>query len=95
MIEPVLLQKIIDIYSWMAASVIMIFITAIAIFYQKKFGVKTFYYFYYFPVIILFIAGIHLFYYNTFLSESTELAGSFSSFLACFFLYRKMVGVKK
>ncbi len=95
MIEPGLLQKIVEIYSWTAASIIMIFITAIAIFYQKKFGVKTFYYFNYFPLIILFIAAVHLFYYNTFLTEYTELAGSFGSFLACFFLYRKMVGVKK
>ncbi len=87
-----LIQEIIEIYSWTAATFIMIFITAIAIFYQKKFAVKTFYYFYVIPIIVLFIAAVHLFSYQTL--EVVELFGSLSSFLASFFLYRKMVGVK-
>jgi energy-coupling factor transporter transmembrane protein EcfT len=89
-----LIQEIIETYSWIAASLIMIFITAIAIFYQKKFGVKTFYYFYFIPILVLLIAAFHLFSYHTYLSESIELIGSGCSFLASYFLYRKMVGVK-
>lgn len=88
------LQDIIEIYSWIAASVIMIFIIAIAIFYQKKFGVKTFYYFYIVPIIVLFGAAAELYNTDRVLHESIEFLGSFSSFLASFYLYWKMVGVK-
>lgn len=88
------LQDIIEIYAWTAAGLIMIFITAIARFYQKKFGIKTFYYFYFLPVIILFTAAFHLFSYHTDISETIELIGSVGSFLASFFLYSLMVKVK-
>lgn len=88
------LQNIIEIYAWTAAGLVMIFITAIAKFYQKKFGIRTFYYFYLLPVIILFTAAIHLFPYHTNVSETIELIGSVGSFLASFFLYRLMVRVK-
>ena len=88
------LQKIIEIYAWTIAGFIMIFITAIARFYQKKFGIKTFYYFYLFPIILLFTAAFHLFSYHTYLSELIELIGSVGSLMASFFLYRLMVGVK-
>jgi len=90
----VIYQYIIEIYSWTVAAFIMIFIIAIANFYQKKFNVRTFYYFYWVPVIVLLTAALHIFFYGTFLSESLELAGSASSFLASYFLHRKMVGVK-
>lgn len=87
-------QDIIEIYAWAAAGFIMIFITAIAKFYQKKFGIRTFYYFYPLPIVFLFIAAFHLFSYHTSISESIELIGSVGSFLVSFFLYRLMVGVK-
>jgi surface polysaccharide O-acyltransferase-like enzyme len=88
------IQGIIEIYSWVAASFIMIFITAIAMFYQKKFNVKTFYYFYIVPIIVLLAASTELFATNRFLHESIELSGALSSFLVSFYLYRKMVGIK-
>ena len=88
------LLNIIEIYAWTAAGLIMIFVTVIAKFYQKKFGIKTFYYFYLLPVIVLFTAAFHLFSYHTNISESIELIGSVGSFLVTFFLYRLMVGVK-
>ncbi|VVB96197.1 Uncharacterised protein [uncultured archaeon] len=90
----VAIQDIIDIYSWVAASFIMIFITAIAMFYQKKFNVKTFYYFYIVPIIVLIAASTELFAANRFLEEAIELSGALSSFLVSFYLYRKMVGIK-
>ncbi|MCZ7392726.1 MAG: hypothetical protein ABOK23_08065 [Candidatus Methanoperedens sp.] len=95
MVDLIFLQKIIEIYSWTAAGVIMICIAAIANFYQKKFGVRTFYYFFTVPVIVLLAAAVHIFSYNTFLSESIEFLGSATSFIASFSLYRIMVGVKK
>lgn len=94
MAELIFLQKLVETYSWVAAGIIMIFITAIANFYQKKFGVKTFYHFYFIPIIVLFTAAFHLFSYHTFISELVEFAGSLFSFLASFSLYRMMVGVK-
>ncbi len=95
MTDFVLLQKITEIYSWAVAGLIMVFIIAIANFYQKKFGIRTFYYFYFVPVMVLFTAAFHLFSYHTFYSELVELIGSVGSVLATLFLYIKMVGVKK
>ncbi len=88
-------QKIIEIYIWIVASSIMIFITAIARFYQNKFGIRTFYYLYIVPVIVLFAAAVQFYYYDTFLSELIEFLGSATSFLATYYLFRIMVGVKK
>ena len=84
----------VEIYAWTAAGLIMVFVTAIAKFYQKKFGIRTFYYFYLLPIIVLFTAAFHLFSYRTSVSEMAELTGSVGSFLVSFFLYRLMVGVK-
>lgn len=94
MTDVILLQKILNIYSWLAASLIMIFITAIANFYQKKFGARTFYYLYLVPIIILLIPAFQFFPYFTFLGEAVELLGSVSAFLATYYLYRTMVGVR-
>lgn len=88
------LPDIVEIYSWIVAAIIMIFITAIAIFYEKKFGVKTFYYFYIAPIIVLIAASAELSDFNRPLHESIELLGGLSSFLASYYLYRKMMGVK-
>jgi hypothetical protein len=72
----------------------MIFVTAIAHFYQKKFGTNTFSYIYVVPIIVLITPVIQFFPFFSFQSESIEFLGSFSSFLASYFLYKKMVGVK-
>jgi uncharacterized membrane protein len=88
------IQAVVDIYSWVAACFIMIFITAIALFYQKKFNVKTFYYFYAVPILVLLAASTELFSANRYLEESIELSGAVSSFLVSFYLYRKMVGIR-
>lgn len=92
--DLILFQKIFNIYSWLAACIIMVFMAAIAIFYQKKFGKPTFFYFYIVPIIVLVIPAIQLFPFFTIEAESIEFLGSFISFLASYFLYRKMVGVK-
>lgn len=72
----------------------MIMIAAIAMFYQKKFGVKTFYYFYFVPIIFLFTAIINLYSFNSPESEFVEFIGVFISFIATYYLYIIMVGVK-
>lgn len=81
-------------YSWLAACMVMVFVTAIAHFYQKKFGTHTFYYIYIVLIIVLIIPVMQLFPNFSFPEESIEFLGSFSSFLASYFLYKKMVGVK-
>jgi hypothetical protein len=68
--------------------------SAIALFYQKKFGKTTFFYFYIVPIIVLVIPAIQLYPFFTIEAESIEFLGSFISFSASYFLYRKMVGVK-
>ncbi len=92
--DLVFLQDFLNIYAWLAASMIMAFLAGIALFYQKKFGTRTFFYFYMVPIIVLMIPAIRLFPSFTFLSEFTEFLGSFISFFASYILYRKMVGVK-
>ncbi len=93
-IDMLLLQKFLNIYAWIAASVIMAFLAGIALFYQKKFGVRTFFYFYIIPIIVLMIPTISLFPYFSFFAEFIELLGSSVSFLAGYLLYKKMVGAK-
>ena len=89
-------HDIFEIIGWFVACLLMIFLMAIAIFYEKKFGVRTYYYFYFIPIIILFITAADLMSsYNRIISESIELVGSILSFVVSFFLYKKMVGVKK
>ena len=92
--DLILLQKILNIYSWLAACIIMVFMSAIALFYQKKFGKRTFFYFYIVPIIVLIIPAIQLYPFFTIEAESIEFLGSFISFVASYFLYKKMVDVK-
>ncbi|GEM_PF-884676 len=94
MLDIILIQRIIEIYAWTVAILIIVFITAIAEFYQKKFGVRTFYYFYTIPIIILLTAAIHIISSNTSFSGLIGFLGSLASFTASYYLYRIMVGEK-
>lgn len=89
-----LLLRLFNIYSWAVASTIMIFMAAIARFYQKKFGIRTYYYLYYIPVIIFFIVFLQIFPFFGIEQELIEFFGSAISVMAGYFLYMKMVGVK-
>lgn len=89
-------HEIFERYAWSVACLLMIFITAIAVFYQKKFGVTTYYQLYLIPIIMLLFTAIDLMSsYNRLISESIEVAGTGLSFVVSLFLYQKMVGVKK
>ena len=94
MIDLIFFQAFLNVYSWVAASLIMVFITAIAKFYGRKFGVRTFYYFYLIPIVVLLIAACRLFPPFTFLVEMMEFTGALGSLIVSYLLYRKMVGVK-
>ncbi len=89
-----LILKLFNMYSWAVASLIMIFTAAIAKLYQKNFKINTYYYLYFIPVIIFFIVFLQIFPIFSIEAELIEFIGSAISFLASYFLYRKMVGVK-
>jgi len=92
--NPNLLQELLNLYSWGIASLIVIFIAAIALFYQKKFGINTYYYLYFIPVIIFFIVLLQFFAVFSKETEFLEFIGSLISFIVTLSLYRKMAGVK-
>jgi len=92
--DPNLLQELLNIYSWGIASLIVIILASIALFYQKKFGIKTYYYLYFIPVIIFIIVLLQFFAVFSKETEFIEFFGSVISFLLTLSLYRKMVGVK-
>lgn len=94
MMDLIFLQKFLNVYSWVAASIIMVLFIAIAHFYERKFGVRTFYYFYLIPVFVLLIPACLLFPPFTFMAEIIELVGALGSLIASYLIYRKMVGVK-
>ena len=83
-----------NIYSWAVASIIMFFMAAIARFYQKKFGIQTYYYLYFIPAIVFFIVTLQIFPFFDIEAELIEFFGSAISVMAGYFLYMKMVGVK-
>ena len=89
-----LLLKFFNLYSWAIASLIMVFMAAIAKFYQKKFEIPTYYYIYFIPAIVFFILLLQIFPIFGFEAEFIEFFGSAISFIAGYFLYMKMVGVK-
>ncbi len=72
----------------------MVFVSAIAHFYQKKFGTQTFSYVYIVTIIVLITPVMQLFPLLSFQEESIELLGSLISFFASYYIYKKMVGVK-
>jgi len=92
--DPILLQELLNIYSWGIAGLILIIIAAIALFYQKKFGINTYYYLFFIPVIIFFLLLLKFFADFNVETEFIEFIGSVISFLVTVSLYRKMVGVK-
>lgn len=89
-----LILELLNLYSWAVASIIMIFIAAIAKLYQEKFGIKSYYYIYFIPSIVFFIVLLRIFPFFDLEAEFIELSGSVISFISVYFLYRKMVGVK-
>ncbi len=94
LMTEIVLLTIITIYSWIIASFIMLFIAAIARFYQKKFGEKTFYYLYFVPILVIFTAIVNIYLYDTSTAELVDFIGIFISFIATLYLYNIMIGVR-
>lgn len=95
MTDYILTHETFETYAWSVASLLLIFFAAIAFFYQKKFGIRTYYYLYSIPFITQIVTAANLFYFNRIISESIEIVGPIISFVLSFYLYKIMVGVKK
>lgn len=83
-----------DIYIWIVAAIIVLFIGGIGVFYQKKFNVNTHYYLFIIPLLVLVIAIIptHLFLHNTLLTEISEALSGLLSLVLTAKLYFHMTG---
>ncbi len=83
-----------DIYTWIVAALIVLFIGGIGLFYQKKFNVNTHYYLFLIPLLILIIAIIptHIFFQDVLLTEIAEALGGLMSLILTAKLYIHMTG---
>ena len=94
MVDYETIAILLDIYTWIAAAVIVAFIGGIGLFYQKKFNVNTHYYLFLIPLLVLFIAIIpgHMFLHNSSLTDASEALGGLLSLILTAKLYIHMTG---
>ena len=94
MIDYHTIAMVLDVYTWIVAAFIVLFIGGIGLFYQKKFNVNTHYYLFLIPLLILFIAIIptHIFYHDIMLTEMSEAMGGLMSLILTVKLYFHMTG---
>ena len=85
---------LLDIYIWIVAAIIVLFIGGIGLFYQKKFNVNTHYYLFILPLLVLIIAIIptHLFLDNNSLTNASEALSGLLSMILTAKLYFHMTG---
>ena len=81
MIDYEIIARVLEIYTWFVASIIVIFIGGVGLFYQKKFNVNTHYYLFLIPLLLLLFVLIQI---QIFVEESfvTELVEAFSGLMA-------------
>ncbi|MDO9518051.1 MAG: hypothetical protein Q7J10_08405 [Methanosarcinaceae archaeon] len=84
MVDYVTIARIIEIYTWFIAAIIILFISGIGLFYQKKFNIKTHYYLFLIPFLLLIFVLIQI---HIFVEESiiTEIMEAFSGLIALAF----------
>ena len=94
MVDYQTIAMAVDIYTWIVAALIVLFIGGIGLFYQKKFNVNTHYYLFLIPLLVLFIAIIptHIFLHDTLSTEVSEALGGLMSLLLTAKLYFHMTG---
>ena len=81
MIDYEIIARVLEIYTWFVASIIVIFIGGVGLFYQKKFNVNTHYYLFLIPLLLLLFVLIQI---QIFVEESfvTEIMEAFSGLMA-------------
>ncbi|MBW6470062.1 MAG: hypothetical protein K0A90_02445 [Methanosarcinaceae archaeon] len=84
MVDYETIARVIEIYMWIVAAVIVIFISGIGLFYQKKFNINTHYYLFLIPLLLLFLVLIQI---HIFVNESIimEIMEAFSGLMALAF----------
>ena len=77
MVDYETITMAVDVYTWIVAAVIVLFIGGIGLFYQKKFNVYTHYYVFLIPVLVLLVAIIptHIFLNDSSLKGISESSG--------------------
>ncbi len=92
MVDYETIAMAVDIYTWIVAAVIVLFIGGIGLFYQKKFNVNTHYYLFLIPLLVLLIAIIptHIFLHDSSLTEVSEALGGLLSLILTAKLYFHM-----
>ena len=81
MIDYETMARVLEIYTWSIAAIIVIFIGGIGLFYQKKFNVNTHYYLFLIPLLLLLFVLIQI---QIFVEENiaTEIIEAFSGLMA-------------
>lgn len=94
MVDYETIAMAVDIYTWIVAAVIVLFIGGIGLFYQKKFNVNTHYYLFLIPLLVLLIAIIptHIFLHDSSLTGVSEALGGLLSLILTAKLYFHMTG---
>ncbi len=88
------IAALLDIYTWIVAAIIVLFIGGIGLFYQKKFNVNTHYYLFIIPLLVLITAIIptHLFLHDNSLTNASEVLSGLLSLILTAKLYFHMTG---
>ena len=94
MVDYETIAMAVDVYTWIVAALIVLFIGGIGLFYQKKFNVNTHYYLFMIPLLVLLIAIIptHIFFHDILLTEMSEAMGGLMSLILTVKLYFHMTG---
>ena len=96
MVDYQTIATILEIYAWIVAAIIVLFIGAIGLFYQKKFNVNTHYYLFLIPLLFLIgvVVSTQIFVYENIYTEIAEFLGSLLSLALTIKLYINMTGGK-
>ncbi len=94
MVDYETIAMVVDVYTWIVAALIVLFIGGIGLFYQKKFNVNTHYYLFLIPLLILIVAIIptHIFLHDTLLTGISEALSGLMSLILTMKLYFHMTG---
>ena len=94
MVDYHTIAMLLEIYSWIVAAVIVLFIGGIGLFYQKKFNVNTHYYLFLIPLLFLIFVVIstQIFAHDDLQPEISEALGGLLSVILTAKLYFHMTG---
>ena len=92
MIDYETAARFLEIYTWLAAAVMVAFIGGIGLFYQKKFNINTHYYLFLIPLLLLLfvLIQIQIFVEESFVTEIVEAFSGLMAFTLTLKIYRHM-----